>query len=398
MFLRNAISTQTYTWEEMQSHFAEIFFGGDELAVSQSTAQRLSPIAAAHRILCNSFGLIPFGVYLKDGDARVPASAPELAAVLKDRPNSMMTPFMAQRLVMSNAFWWGWGAMWNRRGPDGRIAERIPLPTDCCTIRRNQKDGNYWYTYNVDGVTRTFGAGELSFLFFETYDGIHGRGMLELAREVVAADGMAQRHNKKFYQNGARIGGIVEVDTDAKKETRDRIKEEFQAYASGDDAFKVAVLDHGMKYTQLGLSHADAQYVEGRTFTVEEVSRFTGIPKWMLQTGKESYESNQSQRIAFVTDTLMPYVAAWEQEDSYKIISPEQKRQGMYLHGNISVLLRGDDKSRAEFYEIQIRNSVYNPDECRALEERAPIPGGLGQRFLVTKNLGSLESVINGNE
>ena len=39
---------------------------------------------------------------------------------------------------------------------------------------------------------------------------------------------------------------------------------------------------------------------------MEEVSRFTGIPKHMLQSGKESYESNQQQRIVFVTDTLMP--------------------------------------------------------------------------------------------
>ena len=38
-----------------------------------------------------------------------------------------------------------------------------------------------------------------------------------------------------------------------------------------------------------------------------------------------------------------------------------------------------------------------NPDECRALEERDPIPGGLGKQFLVTKNLGSLESVLRGD-
>ena len=39
-----------------------------------------------------------------------------------------------------------------------------------------------------------------------------------------------------------------------------------------------------------------------------------------------------------------------------------------------------------------------NPDECRAKEEKNPIPGGLGQRFLAAKSLGSLESVLNGGE
>ena len=38
------------------------------------------------------------------------------------------------------------------------------------------------------------------------------------------------------------------------------------------------------------------------------------------------------------------------------------------------------------------------PDECRAKEEKNPIRGGWGKRFLVTKNLGSLESVLKGEE
>ena len=43
-----------------------------------------------------------------------------------------------------------------------------------------------------------------------------------------------------------------------------------------------------------------------------------------------------------------------------------------------------------------ISYSIMNPDECRALEERNPIPGGLGERFLATKNLGPLEQVASG--
>jgi len=42
-----------------------------------------------------------------------------------------------------------------------------------------------------------------------------------------------------------------------------------------------------MKFTPLGLSQSDAQFIESRSFSVEETARFTGIPKYMLQTGKE---------------------------------------------------------------------------------------------------------------
>ena len=354
-------------------------------------------MAAAHRILCNDFGMIPFSLYRKNGDAREPVQDDDLDPIFKIRPNSDMTPYMLGRTVMSNAFWHGFGAVWNRRGPDGRILERIPLPSDCCSIRQDPETGQYFYDYSVDGVFRTFTGYELSFLFFESYDGIRGRGFLNLARETIGAEGAAQQYGRKFYQNGAMISGIVEVDTDLGKEERDRVRSEFAKYNPyDDDAFKVAVLGRGYKYTPIGLNQKDSQYIESRTFSVEEVARFSGVPKSMLQSGKESYESNQQQRIVFVTDVLMPYIVQWEQENTYKCLLRQQRAEGLYFKGNPAVLLRGDDKSRAEFLTTMIQNGMLNPDEARALEERAPIPGGWGQTFFITKNLGSMESVAKG--
>ena len=391
-----AMEERTLSWDEVQSWVRQVFFSGEELESSQVNAERLSPVAAAHRILTNSFGLIPFGLYRKDGEERVPVEDTAMNRVLKVRANDYMSPFMMRKLTMSNAFWHGFGAVWNRKGPDGRVVQRLPLPSDCCSIRKDLETGQYWYDYNVDGIQRTFTNYELSFLYFETYDGIRGRGLLDLARETIALDAMAQRYGKKFYQNGARLSGVLEVDTDAKPETRQKLKKEFQAYAS-DDAFAVAVVDHGMKFTPLGVSQSDAQFMETREFSVAEISRFTGIPKHMLQTGKESFDSNAQQRLNYVTDTLLPYVVQWESEDSYKLPTPQDRDSGVYIRGNVEVLLRADPTTRSNFYEKMIQTSVYNPDECRAKEEKNPIPGGLGKHFFMTKNLGSLESVLKGD-
>lgn len=394
---RNSVEETPLPWEQLSHWFQMVFSSDEAIETSQANAEHLSPVAAAHRILTNSFGLIPFGVYRKDGEARVQVDDADLNRVLKVRPNDYMSPFMLRKIVMSNAFWHGFGAVWNRKDSAGRVIARIPLPTDCCTIRKDINTGTYWYDYNVDGKLKTFANSELSFLFFETYDGIHGRGMLDLAREAISVDAMAQRYNKKFYQNGARLSGIVEVDTDASKETRNRIKQEFKTFAS-DDAFAVAVLDHSMKFTPLGLSQSDSQFIESRGFTVEEISRFSGVPKHMLQTGKESYNSNAQQRLNYVTDTLLPFVVQWESEDSYKLISSEMRQNGVYVHGNVEALLRADPATRADFYVKLIEHSVMCPDDARGKEELNPIPGGLGKQFLVSKNLGSLESVLKGEE
>ena len=392
-----AAEERTLSWEEVQQLFRTAFLTGTEVENSVPSAERLSPVAAAHRILTNSFGLIPFGVYRRDGEERVPVEDPALNRVMKVRANPYMSPFMLRKVTMSNAFWYGFGAVWNRKGPDGQIVERLALPSDCCTVRRDPDGGAYWYDYNVDGMQRTFSNYELSFLYFETYDGIRGRGLLDLARESIALDTMAQRYGKKFYQNGARLSGIVEVDTDASSETRTKVKREFSRFAS-EEMFAVAVLDRNMKFTPMGLNQRDAQFIESRQFTVEEISRFTGIPKHMMQTGKESYDSNAQQRQNYITDTLLPFVVQWESEDSYKLPTPQDRAAGVYIHGNVEALLRADPATRFSVYEKAIQNSIMNPDECRAKEEKNPIPGGLGQHFLATKNLGSLESVLNGGE
>ena len=394
---RDAITEQPLSWDEVQQWFRQVFFCGEELDAGQRNAEKLSPVAAAHRILTNSFGVIPFSVYQKDGEARKSVDDAALNQVLKIRPNTNMSPFLCRKTQMSNAFWHGFGCIWNRRDRFGTLDARIPLPSDCCKIRKDQATGAYWYDFNVDGVQKTFAPYELSILFFESYDGIHGRGLLDLARESIATDAMAQRYNKKFYQNGARLSGVVEVDTDAGSETRKKIKNEFRQYAS-DDAFAVAVVDHGMKFTPIGLSQNDAQFIESRGFGVEEISRFTGIPKYMLQVGKEAYNSNAQQRIDYVTDTLVPYVIQTEQEDSYKVLNTLQRGDGWYIRGNVEVLLRADPTTRANFFEKMIQNAIYCPDDCRAKEEKDPIPGGLGKKFLATKNLGSLESILKGDK
>ena len=158
----------------------------------------------------------------------------------------------------------------------------------------------------------------------------------------------------------------------------------------------MAVLDRDMTYTPIGLNQRDAQFIESRAFSVEEVSRFTGIPQYMLQSGKQAYESNEQQQLDFVVSTLQPYVTQWEEEFQYKLLTEQQLKAGFYLRMNVAARLRGDNESRSRFYEKMIASGVYCPDDCRALEEKNPLPNGTGQRFFMTKNLDTVEHIISG--
>lgn len=393
----NKAEVRELDWSQVQSWFQRAFFSGDDIPTGQRTAEQESPIAAAHRILTNAMSIMPMAVYRRAEGGRYPVALPELDYLLKVRPNARMGPALCRKVLMSQAFWHGEGYLGIFRDRTGRITDLIPLPTEGRTIRRDQDSGQLWYDFTVDGLTRTFAPSELVIVFFDTYDGMYGKGVLALAKASIAADAGAQRYARKFYQNGARMSGIVTVDADMGREGRDRLKKEFSQYAS-DSMFKVAVLDRGMIYTPIGLNQKDAQFIEGRNFTVEEVSRFTGIPQYMLQSGKQAYSSNEQQQLDFVISTLQPYVTQWEEEFQYKLLSRRQLEDGLYMRMNVAARLRGDNESRSRFYEKMVSSGIYCPDDCRALEEKDPLPGGLGARFYMTKNLDTVEHIVSGEE
>ena len=65
---RASVEEQVLSWDEVQAWFKRIFLSGEEMDGSQGNAEHLSPVAAAHRILTNSFGLIPFAAYRRRQD------------------------------------------------------------------------------------------------------------------------------------------------------------------------------------------------------------------------------------------------------------------------------------------------------------------------------------------
>jgi len=368
----------------------------DNGGVNEVTAMRVAPVAAAHRILTNSIGNLPIHVFQKRGGIGEPASH-TLDAVLGMRSNERMSPFIVKKLLASSAFWHGDGFALIERDRAGRVFAITPLPCDKATPYIDEKTG-LWYGFSVDGQLRKFHNSQLIHVFFETFDGITGRGMLDIARETIGLEQTATQYAGKFYKNGARVSGIIEVPGKIDKDGKQKVREAFEGMASGmDNAFRVAVLDAGLKYTQLGISQSDAQFIETRAFTVAEISRYTGIPLHKLQEGKQSYNSNEQQGIEYVATTLQPIVTQWEQEWSYKLFSESELAQGYYLRFNMAAEMRGDNKSRAEFYEKMLRMAIYSPDECRALEEKGPIPGGLGSHYWMSKNYDTLENMMEGN-
>lgn len=390
--LNNSVS---YNGKTIEQIFSDVLTVGNN-GISPENVEKLGAVAAAHRILTNSMAAMPWQIRRREGENRLEADH-AIAYPLKTRANAYMTPMMAEKILYSRAFWYGVGYAYIERDERGAVSEIIPIPVEP-EILMNPRDNMRWYKFTVPEteaygrtLSRSFAESQLLIYRFESYDGTNGRGMLSLARDTMDADLKAQKYGNKFYANGARLSGVVEVDASLGKEKRDLLKEEFNAKYSGDNAFRVAVLDLGMKYTQLGISQQEAQYIENREFSVEEISRFSGVPLYMLQAGKQSYQSNEQQQLDFVVNTLTPHLVQLEQEFKYKLYSREDIQNGYYLKKNVASLLRGTHEARANYYTKMVSIGGMNPDEIRADEDRSPIPDGWGQKFWMTKNMAPVD-------
>ena len=66
----------------------------------------------------------------------------------------------------------------------------------------------------------------------------------------------------------------------------------------------------------------------------------------------------------------------YEQENTYKLFTQSENESGWYAKFDTNVLLRADTEKRFTMYKDAVQNMLKTPNECRALEEDGPLPGG----------------------
>ncbi len=108
-----------------------------------------------------------------------------------------------------------------------------------------------------------------------------------------------------------------------------------------DTAVRIGTLDNGLKYTPITATNRDAQFIETKAASIEDIGRLFNIPLYKLGVGKQTYASNVQAAIEYMQRTLSPIVSAYEQEDTYKLLVPGEQARGLQLRRNMMGELRG---------------------------------------------------------
>ena len=144
------------------------------------------------------------------------------------RANENMSPYTFKKVMESKCFWYGEAfAYIDRSGPLMRL---IPLP-DAHQMYEDEQGGR-WYSFTAEtkelDLTRKFHEDELLHLRFETGNGRYGIGILQMARDAIRTDLLSQKYAAKFYKQGARPSGIIEVPTKLDQANKDKVRASFE--------------------------------------------------------------------------------------------------------------------------------------------------------------------------
>lgn len=360
--------------------------GGDEAALKVSAVYRGINFSA------ETISVMPF--YIMDEATRKHIDDHPLIEVLKMRPNEAMTPSDYKKLMETNRLLVGNGyAYIGRSARTGRVNELLPLAPDLVYPWFDEnRHLHYLYTDPLSGKVFDLLPHQLIHYKAFTRDGIHGISPLTYAREVIAKDRAAKSYERALYNNGGRPSGVLYTESDlggkvdlidsegkvtetiSKKEQVRRAWE--KVHAGGDNAFRTAVLDLGLKYQPIAMNNSDAQFVESNDITIADIARFLGVPLHVLMSGKQSYESNQQNRVEYVQTTALATVTACEEEDSFKLLSGPDRAKRYRIRRNMNAALRGDYESRSKYYQTMHQIGAYSVNDVCALEDMPDVPGG----------------------
>jgi HK97 family phage portal protein len=149
-----------------------------------------------------------------------------------------------------------------------------------------------------------------------------------------------------------------------------------------------AILEAGTETGTIGIDPADAQLLESRGFSVEEICRWFCVLPYMVGHAEKSTSWGsglEQQQIGFLTFALRPWLKRIEQSIQRSLLTPAEKST-YFAEFAIEGLLRADSKARSAFYASALNNGWMNRDEIRKLENLPPMDAG-GEVFTVQSAL-----------
>ncbi|EON2012291.1 phage portal protein [Serratia marcescens] len=362
--------------------------------VTADKAMQLSAVWACIRLLSESVSTLPMKVYRREADgSRKLAQDHPAYQVLCRRPNLEMTPSRFMLMVVASICLRG-NAFIEKKMIGRKLVALNPLLPQNMVVKRLDT-GQLQYTYTEDGKKRVIPVDRMMHIRGFGLDGVCGMMPLSSGRDVFGAAMAVDESAAKIFENGLQTSGYISSKVALNKEQRERLRQYLAAFAGSKNAGKMMVLEGDLSYQNVTMNPEDAQMLESRAFSIEEICRWFRVPPFMVGhvTKQSSWASSvEGMNLIFLTNTLRPLLVNIEQEISRCLLDSDED---YFAEFSVEGLLRADSVGRAAYYTTALQNGWMSRNDVRRLENLPPIPGG--EIYTVQLNLTPLEDLKQNN-
>lgn len=346
--------------------------------VSPETALRCSAVYSCVGILAESIAQLPLKLYRRTAGGKEEVEESPLRRILGWKPNEWQTSFEFREMAMQHLCLRGNFYAYKVTDSRDEVRELLPLHPDQVTVeQRPDWSLAYRITFN-DGRQETVDKSRIFHVRYRTLDGVRGISPILYHRDTVGLALTTLKHGSRVFRNGALPTGILQHPGKLSKESLERLRESWEASYGGANSGKTAILEEGMTFTGLTMSNEDMQYLETRSFQVEDIARIYRVPLHMIQSVEKSTSWGsgiENMSLGFVQFTLLPWIRRLESA-IWRDLIPDREKESVFPEFLVDGLLRGDIKSRYTAYQLAIQSGIMSPNEVRAKENLNPRPGG----------------------
>lgn len=395
-FIRSALRGTTSGLATPEKWLVDWANGGEAtdagVHVSHETAMHYSPFFAGVRLISEDVGRLPFPVYERLEKGKRRATEHPLYGVLNGVANPYMTSMQLRETLTGHAITWGGGYGYLERNQAGAITEVWPLLPNRITVERVELGNGriaVMYRYQPrNGPQSVLFPDEVLHVPGPGFDGLCGYSVVSLARQSIGLGLATEAFGARWFSNGSRPAGVLEHPGTVSEPARLRMKADWDNLHRGvDRAHRIAILEEGVTWRQMGIPPEDAQFLETRRFQVTDMARWLRLPPHKLADLERAHFNNiESQQIDYVTEGLMSWLARWEGAVLLRGFTTAERAKYFAEH-IVEGLLRGDIKTRYEAYAIGRQWGWLSADDIAELENRNPLPDGQGDMYLVPLNM-----------
>ena len=381
--------------------------GGDAVAsasksVGNDKNMGIAAYFACIRNISEDIAKLPLITYrrLPNDKGKERATNNPIYGLLRYSPHPAYGAFAFRETMTRNALGRGNAFAEILRNNDGSV-NALEILDPITTATKPAKDGTVSYIRDFLGSldSREIPSANIIHIHGLSNDGIDGMSVAQYAAETLSFAQSSQSYGEKLFSRGARPGGVLTHPGKMKDDAKKKLAETWDKAYGNHNSGKTAILDNEIEYKPITISPVDAQYLETRQFTVEEIARWFRMPLHKIQylVRAQGWSTLDAQNTDYLTDTLLPWLTRWEEELNRKLFVNDQDYFAEHL---VDALLRGDQTTRTNAYVKEFSMGVLSINEIRKRENMNPIDDEGGDTHFVPLNMTPAEFAksISGKE